>query len=207
MTAPRKQFLDQVYDLDGPDETRALYDAWSESYDAEVAASGYVTPNRCAKALARCSADRDLPLLDIGCGTGLSGAAFRLAGFEEIDGTDLSAEMLEQARAKGVYRDLIQTEPDNPLPMEPGAYANIAAVGVFSPGHGPPNLIDAAIDHLPSGGCFVFSLNDHALQDPGYQARINEQVDCGVAWVEVKDYGAHLPAIGLKSLVYALRKA
>jgi len=203
----KKPFLDRVYDLEGPDETRALYDAWSESYDAEVEARGYVTPRRCAEALSRCVEDARAPLLDVGCGTGLSGAAFRLAGFEVIDGTDISPEMLEQARAKGVYRNLIRTTVEDPLPVEPGTYANIAAVGVFSPAHGPPDLIDAAVEHLPPGGCFVFSLNDHALQDPSYQARINEQVDCGVAYVEVKQYGAHLPGIGLKSLVYTLRKA
>ena len=44
------KFLDKVYaarDLKG---TKALYDEWSASYDAEVGEFGYVTPARCAAA-------------------------------------------------------------------------------------------------------------------------------------------------------------
>lgn len=202
----KKRFLDRVYETDGSDEVRALYATWSESYDAEVAESGYATPRRCAQALARCVQDRAAPVLDIGCGTGLSGVAFRAVGLSTIDGSDFSAEMLAEARAKGIYRDLIRADLNDPLPFAAGDYAHAAAVGVFSPDHAPPETIDAVMNLLPPGGCFVFSLNDHALQDRGYHVRLREWTDCGSALVEVKEYGPHLPKIGLKAMVYVLRK-
>jgi predicted TPR repeat methyltransferase len=40
--------------------------------------------------------------LDLGCGTGLAGAAFRDC-VEHLGGVDLSAGMIAQARTKGVY--------------------------------------------------------------------------------------------------------
>jgi len=99
-------FLDKVYDARDASSTRTLYDAWSDSYEAEVGSQGYALPPRCAAALAKFTDDLSAPILDFGCGTGLSGLAFKDAGFTTIDGHDLSADMLEEANNKGVYRKL-----------------------------------------------------------------------------------------------------
>ena len=202
-----KKFLDGAYDLDGADATRDFYDDWAATYDAEVAENGYATPGRCAEALTRYVADTAAPVLDIGCGTGISGAALRKAGFPTIDGSDFSDEMLAQARAKGIYRSLLKADLTNPMPFEDGAYGTITAVGVLNPGHAPASTLDDILGKLPSGGLFVFSLNDHALEDVTYEGRLSEHVDCGNAQLLFKEYGTHLPKIGLKSNVYVLRKA
>lgn len=46
-----------------------------------------------------------LDVLDLGCGTGLSGAAFKDRA-EHLCGLDLSPAMIDKARARGVYDDL-----------------------------------------------------------------------------------------------------
>ena len=201
-----KRFLDEVYEMDGPEATRGLYADWAESYDAEVRANGYASPARCAAALADAAQDPSAPVLDLGCGTGLSGEALREAGFTAVDGTDFSAEMMEIARRKGIYRDLRQGDLTDPIPAEPGAYANVAAIGVFSPGHAPAHLIDDALALLPKHGCLVFTLNDHALEDPSYEGRVRDVVDACGADLVFKEHGAHLPSIGLEATVYVLRK-
>ncbi len=43
---------------------------------------------------------------DLACGTGRIGAWLQQQGVETIDGIDLTAEMLEGARARGIYRHL-----------------------------------------------------------------------------------------------------
>jgi len=202
-----KKFLTDVYGLEDVEDTRDYYRRWAESYDAEVAENGYVTPKRCAEALAGAVADLADPLIDLGCGTGLSGLAFRAAGFTCIDGCDLTEEMLEKARARGVYRRLWLAEAGASVPFEAGAYTNAAAVGVMSPGHAPASLIDAVMAALPPGGCFTFSLNDHALEDPTFEGRIREHVDTGAAQLMFREHGPHLPGIGLEATVYVLRKS
>lgn len=200
-----KGFLNKAYTARTAAQTRDLYDDWSASYDAEIAENGYATPRRCAQALAARMDDLTAPILDFGCGTGLSGLALKLAGFETIDGLDLSAEMLAEAGKKDVYRTLAQIGPDTPLPHAPGDYAAIAAIGVI--GAAPISVLDTLMNGLASGGKLVFSLNDHALAVPENEARVNEWLDCGAARLLSKEYGDHLPGIDLKSNVYILEKA
>ena len=207
MSGTDKGFLDSAYAVEDAEATRSLYKDWAATYEAEVCANGYVTPARCADALANLVTDRQAPLLDLGCGTGLSGEAFRAAGFDTIDGTDFSAEMLAHARGKpDLYRKLILGDLHNPLPGAAGDYAHIAAVGVFSPSHAAAEMIDQVIALLPHGGCFVFSLNDHALQDPSYHERVDVLTDAAVTKVAFREYGDHLPARGIMAEVCVLRK-
>lgn len=201
-----RRFLDSAYDLPDRRATAGFYADWAASYDAEIAENGYATPARCAEALAVHGADPAAPVLDIGCGTGLSGLALRAAGFQAVDGTDFSAEMLAGAERRGVYRRLFQGDLAESLPA-PGAYANAVAVGVINPGHAPPETLDAVLAILPAGGLFVFSLNDHALADPSFPERVERLVADGAAELVSSEHGPHLPGIGLGATVYVLRKA
>ncbi|KMW57278.1 hypothetical protein AIOL_002239 [Candidatus Rhodobacter oscarellae] len=129
-------------------QTRDFYDKWSDQYEADVGSAGYATPGRAAKALAAAVADQGSAILDFGCGTGLSGLAFAEAGFTVIDGIDPSGEMLEGARAKGVYRTLTQIEPGSALPL---GYDAIAAVGVIGFGAAPVSVFDDVMAALAPG--------------------------------------------------------
>lgn len=200
-------FLNKVYRARGAQETRSLYDDWSASYEAEVAEHGYITPRRCAEALAAHTSDQLAPVLDFGCGTGLSGLALKLAGFATLDGVDLSAEMLEQARRKRLYRKLACIEAEGPLAHSPGDYGAIAAIGVIGPGAGPISILHRLMKSLGKGGKLVLSFNDHALQDPINEAGLCEWLDCGAARLLFKEYGPHLPGLNIKANVYVIEKA
>ena len=202
-----KGFLDNAYTVETPEQTKAFYNDWAATYEAEIKANGYATPTRCAEALAALASDKTAPVLDLGCGTGLSGEALRAAGFTAIDGTDFSEEMLAHAdRKPGLYRELTRGDLTRPLPAEPGQYTHVAAIGVFSPSHAPAAMVDRVLELLPSGGLFVFSLNDHTLEDPSYEERVDAAAADGTADVVFREYGEHLPGHGLKALVYVLRK-
>ena len=199
-------FLDKVYDARDAASTRKLYDDWSGSYDSEVTGQGYATPGRCAAALASFTEDFTAPILDFGCGTGLSGDALTAAGFKTIDGLDLSQEMIDQAAQKGIYRSLNRIDADGTLAFAPGTYSAIAAIGVIGAGAAPVSMFHVLMNALASGGKLVFSYNDHALEDPAYEAALCEWVDCGAATLLFREHGPHLPGIDLKSNVYVVEK-
>ena len=201
-----EKFLDKVYGARDAGETRDLYDAWAASYDDEVTEHGYITPIRCAAALAGHLAEHKAPILDFGCGTGLSGAALAAVGFHVIDGVDISEGMLASARERGIYRRLWRAEPGAPLEVTPGEYAGISAMGVISTGAAPAETLDVLMDLLVPGGLIVFSFNDHALEDPSFEARVKAHLDGRTARQKHRDYGEHLPGLGMKSVVYVLEK-
>ncbi|XDA99731.1 methyltransferase domain-containing protein [Sulfitobacter sp. LCG007] len=199
-------FLQKAYEARSADETRALYDEWSATYEEEIRDQGYATPGRCAAALAKFAPDQTLPILDFGCGTGLSGLSLKLAGFATIDGVDISPDMLAKAEAKRLYRDLRIVEPGENLAPICRNYSAVAAIGVIGAGSAPPTVIDGILSGLPREGLFVMSFNDHALADKANTGRLNEWLDCGAARCLFREHGPHLPGIGLNSTVYVIQK-
>ncbi|MBP5856958.1 methyltransferase domain-containing protein [Marivibrio halodurans] len=200
-----EKFFEDVYGLDRAKDTKDYYERWAEQYDEAVLNNGYASPRRVAEAMAAHVADKSAPLLDLGCGTGLSGESFAAAGFTTIDGSDFSEEMLAVARTKGVYRHLEAGDLNRPIPAQPGDYADIAAVGVFSPGHAPAEMIGQVMDLLPPGGCFGFTLNDHAIEERVYENEVGKLAADGRLTIVFEDYGDHLPGQDLKSKVLVLR--
>lgn len=198
--------LDTVYQVRGAAEAAAFYDIWADNYDDEVEANGYITPRRCAEALARFATNPSEPIMDLACGTGLSGRALAEAGFGCIDGFDISEGMLDQARLRRVYRALALADLSKPLQMSDRCYANAAAIGCISPEYMPTTVLDQVLGKLCPGGCLVFSVNDHAAEDGTIRGRINELVDCGWAELLFAEYGEHLPEIELKATVYVMRR-
>jgi SAM-dependent methyltransferase len=63
---------------------------------------------------------------DLGCGTGRTGMWLRQSGVGAIDGVDLTPEMLNLARSKGVYRRLIEADLVS-TGLESGAYDLVTA--------------------------------------------------------------------------------
>ncbi|WP_136443555.1 class I SAM-dependent DNA methyltransferase [Pacificoceanicola onchidii] len=198
-----ESYFDKVYAARNADETRDLYNAWSKSYEAEVAENGYVTPGRCAEALVRFLPSLDAPVLDFGCGTGLSGLALRAAGVTVVDGVDLAEGMLAQAREKGAYRNLTLIGPEDALPQ---GYRAISAMGVIGAGAAPLGVLERIVDTLPEAGLTVFSFNDHTLEDPAYQSCVDRMKADGTVRELFNEYGEHLPGLNMNSRVYVLEK-
>ena len=198
-------YLDKIYSADSAD-LRPFYAQWAQSYDQEVGENGYVTPLRIAEALARHVKDLSIPILDYGCGTGISGQAFQEAGFPTIDGVDISDEMLEVAAQKKIYRRLEVFAPETGPDVKLGAYNIIAAVGVIGAGAAPLAVLDQIMALLAPKGLLVFSFNDHTLEDPAYDGRVENYVKQGQAALHLKDYGDHLPKQKINSNIYILEK-
>ncbi|MFT7394078.1 MAG: SAM-dependent methyltransferase [Candidatus Azotimanducaceae bacterium] len=78
------------------------------------------------------------------------------------------AEVLDVARAAGLYRDTGVTDIEDPFPFALGTYDAIAAVGVIGVGAAPASLLRLALEALATDGRMVFSYNDHALTVPEF---------------------------------------
>jgi SAM-dependent methyltransferase len=61
------------------------------------------------------------PAVDLACGTGRIGAWLKRSGVSTIDGVDMTAEMMEVAREKGIYRRLVLADVSH-TGLRAGAY-------------------------------------------------------------------------------------
>jgi predicted TPR repeat methyltransferase len=113
----------------------------------------------------RALADAELPglkpplrILDLGCGTGLVGAAFAdLARGGRLEGVDLSPRMIEVARTRGIYNELILGDLENVL-AQPGPSYDLIVSGdtMVYLGDLRPAFSGAA-KRLVDGGSFLFA--------------------------------------------------
>lgn len=198
--------LDALYTQGAVTDTAGLYDEWAEKYEADLREIGYAAADRCAEALAKADPNLASPVIDLGCGTGLSGEALKAAGFNAIDGYDFSEGMLELARRKNCYRELINTDLSQPDGVPDRGYQHAALVGVLHHTHAPPEAISFALSLLPQRGCVVFTLNDETLRFPEYTDYIDQLLANGEVELTANEYGPHLPTRKIGARVYVLRK-
>ncbi|MEO8301598.1 MAG: tetratricopeptide repeat protein, partial [Rhizomicrobium sp.] len=131
-----------------------LYDVRARFWDQE---NTYFAPRLVADALRQHAPRAKLDILDIGCGTGLMGAAVRDLA-QRLDGVDLSPAMLEKAHAKSVYDRLEQAEIVSFLAAHPNSYDAIAGAATLIHFGDLRAVFQAAAASLRDNGLFVFTL-------------------------------------------------
>lgn len=202
----KKDVTNELWTQHSDAEIKEIYARWAESYEEDVAEWGYATPPRIALALRRCGANIEKPILDFGCGTGLSGMALKAVGFQVVDGTDISPQMLAIAEAKPAYRQVWKGAPGSMGHIRRGDYPAIAAAGVVSLGAAPPETLDMLLDAIGPGGLLAFSYNDATLADRAYTDRLDIAVLAPDIELVFEEHGPHLPAKEMMSTVYVLRR-
>jgi predicted TPR repeat methyltransferase len=86
-----------------PAYVRSLFDQYAPRFDTALANLAYRAPAQLRDAVERVRPGTTFErMLDLGCGTGLAGAAFRPL-VSHITGVDLAPAMIAQARAKQLY--------------------------------------------------------------------------------------------------------
>jgi SAM-dependent methyltransferase len=166
--------LDSAYGLAGPEDAARFYRGWSASYDGDVGELGYLYPARIA-ALYLAEGGTG-PVLDAGAGTGLIAAA--LPGLE-VDGIDISADMLAVARAKGRGRSHIVADLLQPLPLPDAAYAGVVSAGTFTHGHVGPAALPELLRVARPGALFVLGIKDRFLDAAGFGSAFARLVAAG----------------------------
>lgn len=181
--------LDTAYALNGVDDNRRLYRDWAGTYDDFVSGHDYRLHEHVAAAFVGVGGAG--PVLDIGAGTGVLGAALAEHGVAPVDATDLSPEMLARAKERGVYRRLFPGNLLERLPVEDGSYAGAVSSGTFTLGHVGPEALGEVVRVVAPGGLICLSVNTEHWHAAGFEAALSGLAESApeVGRGEVRIYG------------------
>ncbi len=136
-------------------------------------------------------------MLDLGCGTGLGGAAFRPI-VDRLVGVDLSPAMIEQARAKGLYDRLVTADLAAFLAAEAAnaaKYHFVLAADVFVYVSDLVPIVAATARVLAPDGLFAFTVETHSGE--GVKLQPTLRYAHGAAYIRAALADAGLTALRL----------
>jgi predicted TPR repeat methyltransferase len=176
-----------------------VFDSFAASFDAKLAKLMYRAPQLVAAMLAESGAEpaKALDILDAGCGTGLCGPL--LADYAtRLVGVDLSARMLDQARDRNVYDELVKGELTEYLRSCPESFDVIVSADTLVYFGALEDVITAAAGALRPDGYFVFTVEELAGSgnEAGYCLKPHGRYNHARAYVE-----RLLASVGLRAVI------
>jgi predicted TPR repeat methyltransferase len=195
----------------------AMFDGYAARFDEHlVQAHRYRGPQLLRDAVADLSAGTLLDILDLGCGTGLCGLAFRDRA-RTLTGVDLSSQMLARAKMRGIYDRLIQEDLRDALRAAPESYDLILAADVFIYVGDLAAVFPAVAAALRPGGHFALCVE--ALDGEGFRLRPSRRYahsadynrrlasDCGLTETHMQEASLRAgPRGDIEGLVFVLKK-
>ena len=115
-----------------PAEVKATYRQWAATYDDDLDSFGYVAPQIGTALFSEVVESKNTNIHDAGCGTGLVGKLLASLGYNNIDGSDFSPEMLDRARDTGCYQQLQQADFSQLINLPDNSYDGVISIGVYT---------------------------------------------------------------------------
>ena len=180
-----EDLLQRAYNVKDPEEAIELYRDWANSYDQQLQHGlRYVAPATIAQMLSMAESDHTVRVLDVGCGTGLVGVSLSKMGFVHLDGLDFSSQMLNEARKKGVYRELIQADLNQSLDLTPSTYGAAISCGMFTHGHVDANALNRIVPLLKPDAIFACTIHQAVWEEAGFAGTLERLGSDGVLVIE-----------------------
>ena len=147
-----------------------IFDRHADSYESNMLSLRYNVPQTLLGLLrAERGAQNDpMDILDLGCGSGLCGPQFRALA-RRLVGVDLSPRMLEIAKGKQVYDELIQAEMLAFLHRSPASSDLVVSANVFCYFADLTPLAQGIAKVLRAGGYLLFDVEKGAGLEPHFQ--------------------------------------
>ena len=187
-----KKGLNDAYSVKTPEDNIKLYKVWASSYDDDFAKKNdYRSPVLISNYYDKYSNKNDVPVLDVGAGTGLIAEVMNKKNTIDIDAIDISPEMLESAKSKNCYNKLIEADLTKILDIDNNYYGAIVSAGTFTHGHIGPNALDELLRVTKPSGLFVITIHSKVYVNQNFEQKfqdINEQIT-DLTFHEEKAYG------------------
>ncbi len=129
-------------------------------------------------------------------------------GYTDLTAMDMSPAMLEESRAKNLYRALHRMVMGQPLDFPSDTFDAVISVGVFIIGHAPAPSFDELVRVTRAGGHLIFTIRLDVFETGGFDRKLASlEAEGKLRLVEVNGPFAPMPKSkpGSFSQVWAYR--
>ena len=177
-----------IYKLKAGKEVEDYYDEWTveNKYDKDMVDWKYSGPQETVELFTKHISQKDIKILDAGCGTGLVGIELKKNMFTNFDGADFSQQMLELV-PKNIYQNLFKIDLNQKIDIKDNTYEGITCVGTFTYGHVNPPALDEMVRICKTGSLICFTINIGIYEEYGFDKKIKELED-SKTWKMIEFY-------------------
>ena len=186
------KFVDAAYHLDDEASMVEFYRKWAADYDHQMLDElGYISPTKIAQQLSENLPDTRSAVFDVGCGTGLTCVYLADKGYTNLDGIDLSPDMVRVARERGIYRELLVGDVNHRLERDSESYDAVISSGTFTHGHVGPEPIEEIFRILKPGGILACTIHQDLWESMGFESKLESLVAAGTAQQVSREMGSY----------------
>ena len=176
------ELVTEAYNIQDKESMVAFYRKWATAYDRVMLEElGYESPMIIAQQLRAHLADTDASIFDIGCGTGLTCVFLADSGYSNLDGIDISTDMVRVAGERGIYRELLVGDVNLPLERDDASYDGVISSGTFTHGHVGPDPMGEIFRVLKPGGILACTIHQDLWESMGFDTKLAALIESGTA--------------------------
>lgn len=150
------------------------YEAGAARYEQWITRAEYRAPLDGSRLLRRYCGNLDDPILDAGCGSGLSGDALAQQGFRRLVGIDASPAMVQIAQENEVYETLLAGNLLERLPFDSAQFGAAICVAVLGHIQSVEQLAIELCRVVKPGGYIVFTQRDDLFEEWKYDVQLRK---------------------------------
>jgi len=167
-----------IYKLTSKEKVLEYYVDWTkeDQFNKDMTEWNYQAPQNTVRLFDQHTPNKDINILDAGCGSGLVGSELKKYGYIKITGADFSQEMLNLI-PKNIYQSLELLDLNENLKYEDNFYDAITCVGTFTYGHVKAHALDEMIRVLKKGGLICFTINEGIYLEYKFDQKMEQLSD------------------------------
>ena len=164
-----------IYKLTSKDKVLKYYDDWTKNaqFNQDMIDWKYTAPVNTVQLLDKYIQDKNIKILDAGCGSGLAGIELKKRGFTNIYGVDFSQSMLNLI-PNNIYQTVELIDLNEPLKYNDNDFDVIICVGTFTYGHVKAHALNEFIRVTKKNGYICFTINEGIYTEYKFDKKINE---------------------------------
>ena len=164
-----------IYQLKSKEKVLDYYIDWTKKgqFNKDMTDWNYQAPQNTVKLFDQHTPNKDINILDAGCGSGLVGIELQKYGYYQITGADFSQDMLNLI-PQNIYQKLELIDLNEILKYEENFFDAIICVGTFTYGHVKSHALDEFIRIIKKDGLICFTINEGIYKKYQFDKKIKQ---------------------------------